>query len=297
MNKTVKVGSRASRLAVKQAHLVMAEIEKAHPDIQLELVTFTTKGDRILNKAIDEVGGKGLFMKELEVALMNKEIDIAVHSYKDIPVDENPNFPMVALSPRADARDALILAKGMTEIPKGLPIGTSSLSRQAQLSELFPNIPTAMVRGDIFSRLEQLDQGKYGALILAACGLKRMNLEERISQVLTIGEVIPSASQGILAIQGRAGENYDYLACVHSKESELISLAERSLLRCLNESGSSAGAANASLYGDELELVALHVKQDSKPLRSKIRGPKLEAAKLGYQLGTELLEGKVRAWQ
>lgn len=297
MKQIIKVGSRASRLAVKQAHLIMSEIAQAHPDIELELVTFTTKGDRILNKTIDEVGGKGLFMRELEVALMNKEIDFAVHSYKDIPYDENPDFPMVALSPRGDARDALILPKGLKEIPKGLPIGTSSLTRQTQLSELFPDISTSMVRGDIFSRLEQLDKGQYGALILAACGLKRMNLEDRISQAFTIEQVIPSASQGILAIQGRAGENYDYLRCVHSQESELISLAERSLLCCLDRGGASAVAACATLQGNELELMALHVNKDGKLLRSKKRGPKVEAEKLGYRLGTELLEGKVQPWQ
>lgn len=297
MKQTIKVGSRASRLAVKQAHLIMSEIKQAHPDIELELVTFTTKGDRILDKTIDEVGGKGLFMRELEVALRNKEIDFAVHSYKDIPYDENPDFPMVALSPRADTRDALILPKGLTEIPKGLPIGTSSVTRQAQLSELFPDIPTAMVRGDIFSRLEQLDNGLYGGLILAACGLKRMNLEERISQAFTIEQVIPSASQGILAIQGRAGGNYDYLACIHSQESELISLAERSLLGCLDQGGASGVAACATLQGKELELVALYVNEEGKLLRSKTRGPKAKAEQLAHQLAAELLEGKVRPWQ
>lgn len=297
MKQIIKVGSRASRLAIKQAHLVMSEIALAHPEIELELVTFTTKGDRILDKTIDEVGGKGLFMRELEVALLTKEIDFAVHSYKDIPVDENPNFPMVALSPRADARDALILPKGVSDIPKGLPIGTSSKTRQAQLSELFPDIPTAMVRGDIFSRLEQLDNGQYGALILAACGLKRMNLDERISQAFTIDQVIPSASQGILAIQGRAGENYDFLDCVHSEESVFVSKAERSLLRNLNRAGSSAVAAYASLDGDELKLGALHVNKEGKLLRSNTRGPKVEAEKLAYLLSQELLKGGAGPWQ
>ena len=166
-----------------------------------------------------------------------------------------------------------------------------------QLDELFPDVPTAMVRGDIFSRLEQLDSGQYGALILAACGLKRMDLEERISQAFTIDQVIPSASQGILAIQGRAGENYDYLKCVHSEESAFISMAERSLLRYLNRAGSSGVAAYASLHGDELELVALHVNREGKLLRSKTRGPKAEAEKLGNLLGAELLEGRVRPWR
>lgn len=297
MKRIVKIGSRASRLAIQQAQLVMAKIEAAHPELQLELVTITTKGDRILDRTLDKVGGKGLFIKELEWALMSGEIDLAVHSYKDVPYMENETMPMVALSARANSRDVLVLPQGLRQIPDGLPIGTSSLRRRTQLPELFPKVPMAVIRGNIFTRLEKLDGGEYGALVLAACGLERMNLEARISREFTVEEMIPSASQGILAVQGRATESYDYLDCVHSQESAVISLAERSLLRCLDGGCSAAVAAHATLQGDELELLAMHVEDSGKILRSKIRGPKEDAQAMGNLLGEELKKGKVRPWR
>ncbi|MDE7244122.1 MAG: hydroxymethylbilane synthase, partial [Oscillospiraceae bacterium] len=171
------IGSRASRLAVIQSQLVMDAISGAHPDIEPELLTLKTTGDRILDRPLDKIGGKGLFVRELDAALREGRADLAVHSCKDLPADIPADLPLCAFTRREDPRDALVLPAGKDRLDG--PIGCSSLRRRLQLEALFPGVPTIPVRGNVLTRLEELDNGEFGALVLAAAGLRRLGLEGR----------------------------------------------------------------------------------------------------------------------
>ena len=201
--KTVVVGSRESVLAVVQARMLIERLSAAHPELNIELVTMKTTGDRILDRTLDKVGGKGLFVKELDTALREHRADITVHSLKDMPMETPEDLPLLCFSAREDPRDALVLPEGVTELAPGAVIGSSSLRRALQLKELYPDNPIEPVRGNLQTRLRKLDEGQYGALVLAAAGLKRLGLGGRISRVFTPDEIIPAAGQGILGVQGR----------------------------------------------------------------------------------------------
>lgn len=216
-NKKIIIGSRESRLAVVQSEMVRAFIQKKLPDTQVELLTMKTTGDKILDRTLDQVGGKGLFVKELDRALLSGRSDLSVHSLKDMPMEVDERLPLLAFSSREDERDALVLPQGVAELDIQKPIGCSSLRRTLQLKKLYPQMEFKSIRGNVQTRLAKLDAGEYSALVLAAAGLKRLGLEERISRYFTPEEVIPAAGQGILAVQGRAGEDYSYL-----KELSLI---------------------------------------------------------------------------
>ena len=195
----IKVGSRDSRLAVVQAEEVMRRLGEC------ELVTMKTTGDKILDRTLDKVGGKGLFVKELDRALAAGEVDLTVHSLKDVPMEQPDGLPLIAFPKRADARDALVLPEdGSWDREK--PIGCSSARRRVQLAQLFPGIEVKPVRGNVQTRLRRLDSGEYGALVLAAAGLHRLGLENRISRYFSPEEMLPAAGQGILAVQAREGE-------------------------------------------------------------------------------------------
>ena len=205
MSRKVTIGSRESKLAVIQTEMVKAYIEAHCPDIQIDVLTMKTTGDVILDRTLDQVGGKGLFVKELDKALMDKRSDLSVHSLKDMPMEVSEDLPLVAFSKREDPRDVLVLPEGVSELKFDKPIGCSSKRRILQLQELYPQATFAAVRGNVLSRLRKLDEGNFSALILAAAGLKRLGLEERISRFLEPEEMIPAAGQGILGIQGRSG--------------------------------------------------------------------------------------------
>ncbi len=211
MKNKICIGSRESRLAVIQSEMVMDFIRENCPETELELLTMKTTGDLILDRTLDKVGGKGLFVKELDRALMDRRSDLSVHSLKDMPMEVPKELPIVAFSRREDPRDVLVLPEGCGEWSPGKPIRCSSLRRMIQLKELLPEAEFKPVRGNVITRLAKLDAGEYSALILAAAGLKRLGLEERISRYFEPEEMIPSAGQGILAVQGRAGGDYDYL--------------------------------------------------------------------------------------
>ena len=172
----LRAGSRESRLAVVQTELVMEAIRQSDPSLQLELVTMKTTGDKILDRTLDQVGGKGLFVKELDTALLEGRVDFTVHSCKDLPMDLDPRLPLAGFSRRADPRDALVLPEGVTELDPSKPIGCASARRTLQLRRLFPGQPVAPVRGNVQTRLRKLDEGQYAALVLAAAGLKRLGL-------------------------------------------------------------------------------------------------------------------------
>lgn len=263
MKRKIRIGSRESRLAVIQSEIVMAAIEQFHPEIETELITMKTTGDLILDKTLDKIGGKGLFVKELDKALKERRTDLSVHSLKDMPMEILEDLPIVGFSKREDPRDVLVYPMGRNDRDPKRPIGCSSQRRILQLKELFPDASFASVRGNVLTRLRKLDDGEYGALVLAAAGLKRLGLEMRIGRYLEPDEVIPAAGQGILAIQGRKGEDYSYLGEICEENATYAALCERAFVRTLNGGCSSPIAAYACVENGKITLRGLYYEEES----------------------------------
>ena len=289
--KTIRVGSRESKLAVIQSELVMEAIRAHHSEITLELVTMKTTGDKILDRTLDKIGGKGLFVKELDAALLDGQVDLTVHSCKDLPMEENPAIPLAGFSKREDPRDVLVLPEGVTELDPAKPIGCASARRAVQLKDLFPHMEVAPVRGNVLTRLRKLDEGGYAALVLAAAGLKRLGLEGRITRYFTVEEMIPAAGQGIMALQTRAGEDLRYLTGVVDEEGTLCAQAERAFVRALDGGCSSPIAAHAVIEGETITLTGLYVDEAGQVFRDKISGPKEQGITLAETLANRMKEG------
>ena len=209
--KKIRIGSRESRLAVIQSEMVMDYIKNQCPEYEPELVTMKTTGDKILDRTLDKIGGKGLFVKELDAALLDGRSDLSVHSLKDMPAEIPEELPLIGFSMREDPRDVLVLPEGVTELDFSKPVGCSSQRRMLQFQKLYPQAVFAPIRGNVQTRLAKLDSGEFSATILAAAGLKRLGLENRITRYFSVEEMIPAAGQGVLALQGRAGEDYAFL--------------------------------------------------------------------------------------
>ncbi|MCL2578769.1 MAG: hydroxymethylbilane synthase [Oscillospiraceae bacterium] len=287
MAKTVRIGTRKSKLAVIQAELVASAIRAAHPEIEIELVKITTTGDQILDKTLDQIGGKGLFVKELDQALLRGEVDICVHSYKDMPMEDNPELPVVAVSEREDARDVLVLPAGVDQLDPAKPVGCCSSRRQVQLAELYPGARVQPVRGNVLTRLEKLDSGAFSALILAAAGLKRLGLWPRVSRAFETGEMIPAVCQGILAVQGRVGEDYSYLSGYNSPESVAVAAAERAFVRALGIGCGGPVGVFAQIDGEALTLRGMR-GEGGVIHRAQIIGDRARAQELGEQLAQKI---------
>lgn len=288
--KTVRIGSRESRLAVIQAQIVADAIKRFDPAIVTELVTMKTSGDIFLDRSLDGIGGKELFTKEIEKALLDGKVDIAVHSFKDMPMEIADELPIVAVSEREDPRDVLVLPQGISDSSK--PYGCSSIRRKLQLTKLQQDITTAPIRGNVLTRLEKLDGGQYSALVLAAAGLKRIGLSSRISRYFTVEEIIPAACQGILAVQSRRGENTDYLGCFHSVESFDRSRAERKFVETLEGGCSSPVAAYAEIDGNEIRISGMYFDEKTLEVRKDmICGDRADGEKLGFLLAKKLKSG------
>lgn len=291
----VIVGSRESKLAVIQSYIVMDRIKAHHPELELELVTMKTTGDIILDKNLDKIGGKGLFVKELDKALYDGMIDISVHSLKDMPAEIPEDLPVAALSGREDPRDVMVLPRNgsLSEAENDIgsrSVGCSSARRTIQLLELFPGLTVKPVRGNVLTRLRKLDEGEYGALVLAYAGLKRLSLGERADRLFSVEEMIPSAGQGILAVQGRAGEDLGFLDCVNDRDSQDASRAERTFIKILDGGCSSPAAAYAELHGNELRLTGLYVDTGTgRKSRGSLTGDRSKAEELGSRLAMRLL--------
>jgi len=290
MNKKIRVGSRDSVLAIKQAQIVMEAVKETNPAVEFELVLIKTTGDTILDKSLDAIGGKGLFTKELEHALVNGHIDFAVHSYKDIPCEEKEGLPVVALSKRESPFDALVLPIGASAPDRLKPVGSCSLRRTIQFKKLYDGYEIQSIRGNVPTRLSKLDNGEYSALILAQAGLNRLGLQSRISRIFTADEMIPSCSQGILAVQGRKSEDYSYLNSFHNRESELVSKAERQYLKTLACGCSSPVAVYGQLHNNELLLTGMYVDTFGNITTGKISGDTDKAELLGETLAIRLKE-------
>lgn len=283
------IGSRESRLAVIQSEMVMEYLKKECPDKEISLLTMKTTGDKILDRTLDKIGGKGLFVKELDKALLEKRSDLSVHSLKDMPMEVSNQLPIVAFSKREDPRDVLVLPEGGKEMDFSKPIGCSSLRRILQLKELYPGAQFKSVRGNVQTRLGKLDSGEYAALVLAAAGLKRLGLEERISRYFEPEEMIPAAGQGILAVQGRADEDYSYLEKFADREGTYAALCERAFVRFLDGGCSSPVAAHAVIEGDSIHLMGLYYQESTgKYKKGSMEGSVWEAEELGIRLAKKL---------
>ena len=289
--KKLRAGSRESRLAVIQTELVMEAIRARDPEVEIELVTMKTTGDKILDRTLDKVGGKGLFVKELDAALLDGRVDFTVHSCKDLPMDLDPRLPLAGFSRRADPRDVLVLPEGVTELDRSKPIGCASARRALQLKGLFPGQPVAPVRGNVLTRLSKLDGGQYAALVLAAAGLKRLDLESRITRYFSTDEMIPAAGQGILAVQVRSGEDTGYLSAFLDRDGTDCAMAERAFVRRLDGGCSSPVAAFATVEGDTLTLRGMDVTETGVPIFDTITGPRDQGEALGIALADRIREG------
>ncbi|MDO5408999.1 MAG: hydroxymethylbilane synthase [Lachnospiraceae bacterium] len=289
--KIVNIGSRESKLAVVQSEMVRDYINSHNDDIEAKLVTMKTTGDIILDRSLDKVGGKGLFVKELDRALMAGTTSLSVHSLKDMPMEVSRELPLIAFSKREDPRDVLILPEGKTEIDFSLPVGCSSLRRMLQFKKLYPQAAFEGVRGNVITRLAKLDSGKYSALILAAAGVKRLGLESRISRYFEPDEMIPAAGQGILAVQGREGLDYSFLEGYNDSEGEMAALAERAFVKELDGGCTSPVAAHARIQNGEIYLKGLYYHEaDGGHLIGTLTGPadRESAQKLGKELAIKL---------
>lgn len=263
MQSVIRIGSRDSILAVRQAELIRDRISQEHPELDIRIITMKTTGDKILDKSLAAIGGKGLFVKELDRALLDGRIDIAVHSLKDVPMELNPDLPLLAFGKREDPRDVMIYRQGLSELPENAVIGTSSRRRELQLKKLCPAYTFRGIRGNVQTRMRKLEEEGYDGTLLAAAGLKRLGMEHVIGQYFSVNEIIPAAGQGILAVQGRRGEDYSWLACVDDPESRAAAAAERAFIRTVGGGCTSPSAAHAQVSGNEVKLTGLYYNEDS----------------------------------
>lgn len=289
------IATRASRLALWQAEHVRTRLQALHPSCSIQLLELTTRGDQILDRTLSKVGGKGLFVKELETALLDGRADLAVHSLKDVPVDLHEPFELSVILERDDPRDAFVSGRhtGLDDLPPGSVVGTSSLRREAQLRLGYPQLQVRPLRGNLDTRLAKLDRGDYDAIILAAAGLKRLGLESRIRARLSPEQSLPAAGQGALGIETLAAraELHAWLAPLACADTSACALAERAVSRMLGGSCQVPLAAYASIEGGQMHVRALVAHPDGSGLiRAEARGPVESAAQLGEAAARGLLD-------
>ncbi|MDO5734122.1 MAG: hydroxymethylbilane synthase [Eubacteriales bacterium] len=262
LNRKLVIGTRDSRLAIAQTQIVADYIRAKYPSIELELLPLKTTGDKLLGR-LDKVGGKGLFVKELDEALRLGRVDLTVHSLKDVPSDLPPDLPLIAFSQRRAVEDVLVLPEsGVWDQSKA--IGTSSQRRKLQMLKLYPNCRVEPIRGNIITRLEKLETEGFGALILARAGLERINLAQRIARVFSVEEMIPAAGQGVLAVQARADFDASILEGFNCPETEVLVRAERAFVQELAGGCSSATCCHASLKSSKVYLNCLYSPDNQK---------------------------------
>lgn len=286
----LRIGSRDSRLAVVQTETIMSALQAAYPDITLELVAMKTTGDKILDRTLEEIGGKGLFVRELDAALREGRVDLTVHSCKDLPTEIPTDLPIAAFIGREDPRDVLVLPLGVAEWDRSLPTGSASPRRRLQLQRISPGLRVAPVRGNIQTRLRKLDEGMYGGLVLAAAGLKRLGLSDRISRYFSPEELLPAAGQGILAVQCRADMDPWFLDCVRDPEVEACARAERAFTAALGGGCSAPAAAYAVVDGEQITITGMYADDQERIYQSAVSGPLTEGEALAAALAKRLKE-------
>lgn len=294
------IATRASRLALWQAEHVRDRLQALYPECQVSLLTMTTRGDQILDRTLSKIGGKGLFVKELETALLDGRADLAVHSLKDVPVDMQSPFALSVILERDDPRDAFVSNdfSSLDALPAGAVVGTSSLRRESQIRQQYPLLKIQPLRGNLDTRLGKLDRGDYAAIILAAAGLRRLGLGSRIRGFLSVEQSLPAAGQGALGIEilESRSDMHAILAPLACAEATACTLAERAVSRVLGGSCQVPLAAFARLDDGILHVDALVAEPDgSQIIRSHVSGPVSSAEALGEQAAQELLEKGAKA--
>ena len=296
--RTIRIGSRKSQLALVQTYWVQAQLQKSFPDITFEVHTMSTQGDKILDVALAKIGDKGLFTKELELSMINKEIDFAVHSLKDLPTNLPAGLTLAVITERENPADAVVLhekykGEKLETLPPGVVIGTSSLRRLAQLRHQFPHFTFKDVRGNLITRMAKLDAGEYDALILAVAGLERLEMSDRIHQVLTPEISLHAVGQGALGIECRADDTevIALLKAIEHPQTRDRCLAERSFLRVLEGGCQVPIGVNTAINGHELTLKGLVASVDGQQIvKDTVTGTAADAEKLGAQLASILRE-------
>jgi hydroxymethylbilane synthase len=291
----LRIATRKSQLALWQAEHVASRLRDAHPGIAVELVPMTTKGDRVLDRSLAAIGGKGLFIKELETALEEGRADLAVHSMKDMPAEIPAGFALAALLARADPHDALIARQGgdLEALPPRARLGTSSLRRRAQLLAARPDLIIESLRGNVDTRLARLDAGELDAIVLACAGLVRLGLAARISDRLDFAVSLPAVGQGVIGIECRADDERTraLVAALDHPATRAAVTAERAFAARLGGSCQSPIAGFARIEGERLLLEGLVAEPDgSRIIRASLAGPAAEAARIGERLAERVLE-------
>ncbi|MBK1723502.1 hydroxymethylbilane synthase [Thiocystis violacea] len=294
MSNSIRIATRKSPLAMWQAEYTAARLKALHPDLEIEIIGMTTKGDKILDAPLAKVGGKGLFVKELEQGMLENEADIAVHSMKDVPVDFPDGLYLAVIMEREDPRDAFVsnTFEAFDQLPQGACVGTSSLRRQCQISERRPDLRIEPLRGNVNTRLAKLDAGEYDAIILAAAGLIRLGFEERIRSRIEPTASLPAIGQGAIGIECRVDDPRinALIAPLHDRDTADRVLAERAMNARLHGGCQVPIAGYAVLDGDRLRLKGLVGDPDgSRILRAASEGPRAEAEAIGTRVAEDLL--------
>jgi len=295
LRKEIRIGTRASALALWQAEWVKAELEKKYPGMTVSLTKIKTTGDKILDVPLAQVGGKGLFVKEIEEAMLANEIDIAVHSMKDVPTMFPDGLHLSCITKREDARDALLTRNNMKfkDLPQGATIGTSSLRRQAQLMSIRPDFKIAQLRGNVDTRLRKLKEGQFDAIILAAAGVRRLGLAENVSEYIDPSISLPAIGQGALGIECRVDDRElnDLIAFFNHQDTRTCVTGERALLRRLEGGCQVPIACYGQMMNGKLHLIGLVASVDGKRIiKETLEGEADKAEKLGVTLAENLLK-------
>ncbi len=294
MPQILRIATRKSPLAMWQAEHVAHRLRQAHHDLQVELLGMSTQGDKILDTPLAKIGGKGLFVKELEQGMLDGRADIAVHSMKDVPVELPEGLHLAVILEREDPRDAFVSNRyaSLDELPEGALVGTSSLRRQCQLSEARPDLQIRPLRGNVNTRLRKLDDGEFDAEILAAAGLKRLGFQERIRICLEPDQSLPAIGQGAIGIECRVDDQRvnALIACLHDPETDVCVRAERAMNNRLMGGCQVPIAGYAVLNHDKIYLRGLVGEPDgSRIMRAEVNGPAAQAEQLGIALAEDLL--------
>ncbi|MEB2327894.1 MAG: hydroxymethylbilane synthase [Pseudomonas sp.] len=294
MSREIRIATRKSALALWQAEYVKARLEASHPELTVSLVPMVSRGDKLLDAPLAKIGGKGLFVKELETALLENEADIAVHSMKDVPMEFPAGLGLYCICEREDPRDAFVSNSydSLNALPAGSVVGTSSLRRQAQLLARRPDLKIQFLRGNVNTRLAKLDAGEYDAIILAAAGLIRLGFGERIRSSIGVDESLPAGGQGAVGIECRSADSevHQLLACLNDPATATRVTAERALNKRLNGGCQVPIACYAVLEGEQLWLRGLVGQPDgSLLLRAEGRAPAADAEALGVRVAEDLL--------
>lgn len=292
--KTLKIATRQSPLALWQAEHIRARLEELHHDLKVELVTFVTQGDKILDTPLAKIGGKGLFVKELEAALLDGRADLAVHSMKDVPMALPEGLSLAVICEREDPLDAFVsnTYQSFDELPQGAKVGTSSLRRKCQILKARPDLEIIDLRGNVGTRLSKLDAGNYDAIILASAGLKRLGLAERIRHTISPEQSLPAVGQGALGLECRSNDQVvlDLIAPLLHAETDACVRAERSFNAYLEGGCQVPIAGYAILQDQQIHLEGRVGSVDGKTLlQAKVSGDIQEAEQLGVQLAEQLL--------